>query len=195
MATTRLRDTARTFEDSLERLSAATSDAEALSRAAESLNNVLAGRASRASDSSGFDKRLKEAEKASKDANAKVDELRARDAKLDLSGTRASLSDSEGNFAPNARVARAGGIGVAASNTGPSGDQAGDVDEVVAGAEAQGSTMTGGPAVFGPGGVAIDPATGEALAKSTAAPAVVEGASVVNEEDTSSKKKRRKGKR
>lgn len=83
-----------------------------------------------------------------REAQEKLDELNETTANWgkDLSGTRNTLSDRFGNFARNAEVARAGGIGVEGSNSTESGDPADDPDE--AGIQ----TMNSQPVVMGRGG-------------------------------------------
>lgn len=82
-----------------------------------------------------------------KDLQGRLEDLRATPVARDLEGTAAGLSDKAGNFAPNAEVAAAGGIGVELSNTNAeTGEQAQTADE--AGVPGPAST----PLIVGLGG-------------------------------------------
>lgn len=98
-------------------------EAEAIARADESRASVMRRKAL-------TDQNYKAAsEAAARDAKESSDHLaklerHAVSGETDLSGVTL-LSDSEGNFAPNAEVAATGGTGVVASNTNPdTGEQA-----------------------------------------------------------------------
>ncbi len=86
------------------------------------------------------------------DAAARMGRVRAKLDGLDvpepdLSGTKPTMSDSEGNFAANIEVARAGGIGVEASNSTESGAPAKTPEEAVKqdGKIAPGAVIAGRP--------------------------------------------------
>ena len=122
--------------------------ADAISRRDESRANVLRGRANRMGDQF-----KKPSEAASKEAMASAkaaDQLRSSEPAIDPEGTAPGLSDRSGNYAANAEVAAAGGIGVDSSNTNvDSGKPAQSADQ--AGTD----PVTGDAVVFGHGGMAV----------------------------------------
>ena len=91
-------------------------DAEAKSTHAESMVNIALSRHSRVNtEASG--KLLDEARDAAKEASEFLKQMQDARINPDLSGVVRGLSDSLGNFAPNVEVAKAGGVGVEASNS------------------------------------------------------------------------------
>lgn len=117
---------------------------EARARAAESKVHVLM---SKASENDAYQKDADSAMQELSDIQSELDDMRSNPPNFeDKSGTRAGLSDSIGNFARNAQVANAGGIGVEGSNSTEDGDQADDPEDA-------GIEMDLGPTVaFGRGG-------------------------------------------
>lgn len=100
---------------------------EARARAAESKVHVLM---SKANENDAYKKDADAAVQEFTDIQSELDDMRSNPPNFeDKSGTRAGLSDSLGNFARNAQVANAGGIGVEASNSTESGDQADDPED------------------------------------------------------------------
>ncbi len=121
---------------------------DAISRRDESRANVLRGRANRMGDQ--FQKPSKEASDEALASAKAAEELRGSVPPIDPEGTSPGLSDRSGNFAANAEVAAAGGIGVDSSNTNiDTGEPA------VTGAEAGVITETGPAVVFGHGGAGV----------------------------------------
>jgi len=119
---------------------------EAIVRAAESRAQVLS---SKASQNEKFGDAASEAIAQVQDEQEKLDQLiDERDNwGKDLEGTKISLSDKVGNFAQNARVARAGGTHIEGSNSvDGTGDAAEDPEE--AGTD----PIVGPPVVQGLGG-------------------------------------------
>lgn len=99
---------------------------EARSRAAESRSQVLGSRAA------GDDRFASMAADAAKEAADAAKALAGIPAvPVDPEGLAPTLADSEGNFATNPEVATAGGIGVKASNTAPSGQVAKTAEEAL----------------------------------------------------------------
>lgn len=120
-----------TYETAADRAQAIR-DAEAISRRDESRANILRGRAMRDPRGEGaFRSAVSEAVKQEMASTKEAEKAGEGTARADLSGTAPTLSDSEGNFAPNPEVANTGGTGVEASNTNAETDeQAEKPDEV-----------------------------------------------------------------
>jgi hypothetical protein len=104
--------------DAFQRLQFDIASAEAITRRDESRLQLLRGRAARSEDAAkAFGPRIKQVEEEFKKSSEALAALTGEEAPIDRAGTSAGLSDEAGNFAKNADVAAAGGIGVAASNT------------------------------------------------------------------------------
>lgn len=84
------------------------------SRNLESVLNVHEGRAARTGHET---EELKQARKDADEAREALKEVEGLEVYRDLSGVRAGLTDSAGNFAQTAEVAVSGGIGVEGSNS------------------------------------------------------------------------------
>lgn len=126
--------------------------AEALARRDESRAQILRGKANTNSAYEGL------AKAAEKDATASARAAEGLpEAKPDPEGTAQLLADSEGNFAPNADVAAAGGIGIKASNT-----------DVSTGQPAQTAEQAGVAVVEGAQKIVGDQPVGNAAASRTA---------------------------
>jgi hypothetical protein len=105
--------------------------AESLSRKAESEANVFRIRQMKMPDHKGYQSRLKETDGAIKESAEEVERIRElAPPDRDPEGTRQTLSDKAGNFAPNAEVAGVGGVGMDYSNSASGGEQAADADSV-----------------------------------------------------------------
>lgn len=126
---------------------------EAVTRAAESRAQVLMNKAA---TNERFRDHAEDAITTVREHQDRLDELNDITANWgqDLEGTRATLSDKSGNFARNARVARAGGTHIEGSNSVDGGDEPADDPEeagsdpvvgatVITGRGGQGETLTG----------------------------------------------------
>jgi len=126
--------------------------AEAVMRAADARASVLAQEAAKNPDA--FGNYHKEAIQAANEATKKAIELRDNPPNFlgkDPEGTRRPYADKSGNWAANAEVANAGGIGVDSSNTNvETGQRAQTADEA-------GEESPAVVAVIDKGGSAVDP--------------------------------------
>lgn len=115
--------------------------AQALSRRDEAIANIHRSR--------GIDSEFVQRAKATEEEEARRERLSRQSADKDYAGTRLDVADAMGNRAPNAEVANTGGIGVAASNSTESGEQAQTAAQVQApvsdglGTGAQSAASTG----------------------------------------------------
>jgi hypothetical protein len=156
---------------------------EARARAAESVVHV---HASKADENDKYKSLAGESQKNFDSIMQELEEMRSNPPNFeDKSGTRAGLSDVFGNFAKNARVANAGGIGIEGSNSTEGGDQAEDPEDA-------GIEVDIGPVmVHGRGGRA-ETMAGSRLVEHPDDEAAREEASNEEEETTSPRTRRRR---
>ena len=103
-------------------------EAEALTRRDESVANIMSRRLGQ--DEQATRKAAQDAAKAAKKSAQEAEKIAKRAAKRDLSGTAPTMSDTEGNYAPNPEVATTGGTDVEASNSTEGGKEAKSAENV-----------------------------------------------------------------